>query len=92
MFILLFVINGLFLHLYLLLLDCQAAQLTNILKGRVRELAEDAKRERALKDATKAMSKERAKISATAEKKAAASKKAKISAKKRLNWGRLSLN
>ena len=84
MYILLFVINVLSLHLYLLLLVCQAAQLTNILKGRVRELAEDAKRERALKDAAKAMSKERAKISATAEKKAAASEKAKISAEKRL--------
>ena len=50
----------------------------------MRELAEDAKRERALKDAAKATSKERAKISTTAEKKAAASEKAKISAEKRL--------
>ena len=54
--------------MYLLLLTCQAAQLTHILDGRVKELA----------------SKERAKIAATMEKKATASDKAKALAKKRL--------
>ena len=39
MYILLFVITVLSLHLYLLFLVCQAAQLTYILEGRVRELA-----------------------------------------------------
>ena len=51
----------------------------------MRELAEDAKRERALKDAAKATSKEREKIAATAEKKAAASEKARVSAEKRIS-------
>ena len=51
-----------------MLLTCQAAQLTHILDGRVKELA----------------SKERAKIAATMEKKATASDKAKALAKKRL--------
>ena len=50
----------------------------------MRELAEDTKWERALKDATEATSKKRAKITATTKKKAVASKKAKVSAKKRL--------
>ena len=69
MYILLFVINVLSLHLYLLLLVCQAAQLTHILEGWVRELAKDVERERALKDAAEATSKERAKIATTTEKK-----------------------
>ena len=51
---------------------------------RVKELAGDAERERALKDAAEAVSKEKAKISATAEKKAVASDKAKALAEKRL--------
>ena len=83
MYILLFILTALSLHLYLLLLVCQAAQLTHILEGRVRELAEDAERKRALKDAMEATSKERAKIATTTEKKAAASEKAKVSAEKR---------
>ena len=49
------------------------------------ELAEDAKRGRALKDAVEATSKARAKKAATAEKKATASEKAKASAEKRLS-------
>ena len=84
MYILLFVITVLSLHLYLLLLVCQATQLTHILEGRVRELAQDIERERALKDAAKATNKERVKISATAEKNAATSEKYKVSAEKRL--------
>ena len=85
MYILLFIITILSLHLYLLLLVCQVAQLTHILEGQVRELTEDAKQERALKDAAKATSKEREKIAATAEKKAAASEKARVSAEKRFS-------
>ena len=50
----------------------------------MKELVEDVERERALKDAAEAASKERAKITATAEKKAAASEKAKALAEKRL--------
>ena len=84
MYILLFVITVLSLHLYLLLLVCQATQLTHILKGRVRELVEDTEPERALKDMAKATNKERVKIAATAEKKAAASEKYKVSTEKRL--------
>ena len=49
----------------------------------MRELAEDVERKRALKDATEATSKEKAKIAVTTEKKAAASEKAKVSAEKR---------
>ena len=58
--------------------------MTHILNVRVKELAGDAERERALKDAAEAVSKEKAKISATAEKKAVASDKAKALAEKRL--------
>ena len=50
----------------------------------MKELAEDVEREKALKDVAEAVSKERAKIAATTEKKAAASKKAKVLAEKRL--------
>ena len=85
MHILLFVITVLSLHLYLLLLVCQAAQLTHILEGRVRELAEDTERERALNDMAKATNKERVKITVTAEKKAAASEKYRVSTEKRLS-------
>ena len=80
----LFVITTLSSYLYLLLLVCQAAQLTHILNGRVKELVEDAERERALKDAMKVASKERVKITTTAEKKAVTSEKAKALAEKRL--------
>ena len=50
----------------------------------MKEFAEGVERERALKDVAEAMSKERAKVNATAEKKAAASEKAKALAEKRL--------
>ena len=80
----LFVITTLSSYLYLLLLVCQATQLTHILNRRVKELVEDAERERALKDAMEAASKERAKIAATAEKKAVVFKKAKALVEKRL--------
>ena len=51
----------------------------------MKEFAEGVERERALKDVAEAMSKERAKVNATAEKKAAASEKAKALAEKRLD-------
>ena len=85
MYILLFIITVLSFHLYLLLLVCQVAQLTHILEGQVRELAEDVERERALKDAAEAMRKGREKIAATVEKKAATSEKARVSAEKRFS-------
>ena len=50
----------------------------------MKELVEDVEREKALKDVAEAVSKERAKIAATTEKKAAASKKAKVLVEKRL--------
>ena len=50
----------------------------------MKELAEDVEREKVLKDVAEAVSKERANIAATTEKKAAASKKAKVLAEKRL--------
>ena len=73
------------MHLYLLLLVCQAAQLTHILEGQVRELAEEVERERALKDAVEATSKVSAKIAVTTEKKVATSEKARISTEKRFS-------
>ena len=59
--------------------------MTHILEGRVRELAEDAEWEKALKDVAEATSKERAKAAATAEKKVATSEKARVSAEKRFS-------
>ena len=41
MYILLFILTALSLYLYLLLLVCQATQLTHIFEERVKELAED---------------------------------------------------
>ena len=41
MYILLFILTALSLYLYLLLLVCQATQLTHIFKKRVKELVED---------------------------------------------------
>jgi len=49
----------------------------------VKELAEDAEREKALKDMAEASVKMKTKAAATAEKKAAVSKKAKVLAEKR---------
>ena len=85
MYILLFILTILSLPLYLLLLVCQAAQLTHILEGQVRELAEEVEREKALKDAAEATSKVRAKIAVTTEEKAATSEKARVSAEKRFS-------
>lgn len=65
------------------MLVCQAAQLTHILKGRVRELAEDAERERALKDMVEVTSKEKAKATPTVKKKVFVSEKARVSVEKR---------
>ena len=59
-----------------------SSDLTHILEGQVRELVEDAERERDLKDAAEATSKERAKIAATVEKKAATFEKAKYRRRK----------
>ena len=50
----------------------------------MKELADDVEREKALKDVAEVVSKERAKIVATVEKKATASEKAKALAEKRL--------
>ena len=50
----------------------------------MKELAEDVKRERTLKDVAKAASKERAKMAAIAETKVVASEKAKALVEKRL--------
>ena len=58
--------------------------MTHILDGRMKELADDIKREKALKDVAEVVSKESAKIAATVEKKATASEKAKALAEKRL--------
>ena len=69
--------------LYLSSLFHQAAQLTHVLDGRLKELAEDAKREKALKDVAEVTAKEKTKAATTAEKKAAASEKATASAEKK---------
>ncbi|KAK9999238.1 hypothetical protein SO802_018841 [Lithocarpus litseifolius] len=60
-----------------------AAQMTHILDGRLKELAEDAGREKALKDVAKTAAKEKAKAVAVAEKKAMASEKAKAAVERR---------
>ena len=62
-------------------LFCQAAQLTHIVDGRMKELSEDAELGKALKDVAKAMAKEKVKAAETAEKKAAAVEKARVLAK-----------
>ena len=61
----------------------QAAQLAHILGGWLKELADDADREKALKDMAEVTVKEKTKTTATMEKKATASKKAKVAAEKR---------
>lgn len=55
---------------FLLLLCYQATQLSHILDDRMKELAEDAKRERAIKDMAEDKAKERAKATDIVEKKA----------------------
>ena len=59
----------------------QATQLTHILDGRLKKLAEDAKWEKALKDVTEATSKEKTKATATAEK-VIVSEKARVAVEK----------
>ena len=53
---------------YLSLLHYWAAQLTHILDERLKELAKDAEREKALKDVAAAMAKEKDKAAEVAEK------------------------
>ena len=61
----------------------QATELTHILDGRLKELAEDAIWEKALKDVAEANSKEKTKAAATAKKKAVVSEKARVATEKR---------
>lgn len=68
---------------YLSLLRYQAAQLTYVLDGRLKELSEDAEREKALKEVAAATAKEKVKATKAAEKKVATSKKARVLAEKR---------
>ena len=65
--------------------------MAHILDRRLKDLAEDACREKALKDMAVVTAKDKEKAAATVEKKAAASKKARVAAKKnprswRLSW------
>ena len=60
----------------------QAAQLTHIFDGRLKELAEDAEREKAFKDVAEATSKEKTKATTTAEKKAVMSEKDRVTVEK----------
>ena len=59
-------------------------QLTHILDKRLKELAEDAEREKALKDVAAAMAKEKGKDAETVEKKAQSTEKALLVAEKKL--------
>nr|POE91846.1 hypothetical protein CFP56_52966 [Quercus suber] len=59
-----------------------AAQLAYILDRRVTDLAEDASRERALKDVAEVTAKEKTVVAATSEKKAAAAEKARLAVEK----------
>lgn len=70
--------------LYLLLLHHQATQLTHILDERLKEFAEDAEREKALKDVAAAMVKEKDKAAKAVEKKAQSAKKAQVVVEKKL--------
>lgn len=62
----------------------QAAQLAYVIDERLKEIAEDAKRERALKDVVVATVKEKSKTAETANKKAQASEKAWALVEKKL--------
>ena len=62
--------------LYSLFSWYQSAQITHVLDDRLKELAEDADREKALKDIANAMAKEKGKAAEAAEKKAQAAEKA----------------
>ena len=68
---------------YLSLLLYQVTQLTHILDGRLKELSEDAEREKALKEVVMVTAKEKAKAAETMKKKAATFKKARALAEKR---------
>ena len=63
--------------LILIVILYQAAQLTHILDGRLKELSEDIEREKALKEVATVTAKEKTKAVEIVEKKAAASEKAK---------------
>ena len=67
---------------YLSLLPHQAAQLAYILDGRLKELADDASLEKALKDMAEVTAKEKTKVAATVGKKAGASERVRAAAKK----------
>lgn len=66
------------------MLCCQAAQLAYVLDERLKETAEDAEREKALKDVAIATAKDKGKVAKTAEKRAQEYKKARVLAEKRL--------
>ena len=68
----------------LLLLCCQATQLTYVFNERMKELAEDVKKEKALKNMAVDIMKEKAKATEVAEKKAKATEKAQLVAEKKL--------
>ena len=68
---------------YLSLLHHQAAQLAYILDGRLKDLAEDVGREKALKDMVVVTVKDKEKAAAIAEKKVAAFEKARVAVEKR---------
>ena len=59
-------------------------QLTHILGERLKELAEDANSEKALKDVANATTKEKGKVSKAVEKKAQSSKKVQLLAERKL--------
>ena len=63
----------------------QVAQLAHILDGRLKELDDDADREKALKDVAEVTAKEKTKTTATMEKKATASEKARVAVEKRFS-------
>ena len=78
-----YLLHTFFLFSYLSLLPHQAAQLAYILDGRLKELADDASLEKALKDMAEVTAKEKTKVAATVGKKAGASERAKAAAEKR---------
>lgn len=65
------------------LLFYQAAQMTHVIDGWLKELSKDAKWEKALKEVSVMTTKEKTKAAETIEKKAAVSEKAKELAEKR---------
>lgn len=68
---------------YLSLSFYQAAQLTHVLDGQLKELFEDAEKEKALKEVVELTAKEKAKAAETMEKKAVATEMARGLAEKR---------